>query len=113
MTRLTRRDFARLGGAALSSTALVPAAGEAHAAGGQVVVGTWGGDYENLLQAHVAEQVMKPQGIEVIYDTGGDPARRVKLMAERRLPRGSMDIAALNAAGCYEMWKNGAVEELD
>jgi len=113
MTRLTRREFARLSGAALASTALAPGVREAAAAGGQVVVGTWGGDYENLLQAHVAEQVMKPQGIEVIYDTANDAARKVKLMAERRLPRGSMDIAALNAAGCYEMWKNGALEELD
>jgi putative spermidine/putrescine transport system substrate-binding protein len=112
MTHVTRRDFARLSGTALAATALAPLR-PAQAAGGQVVVGTWGGDYQNLLQAHVAEQVMKPEGIEVIYDTGGDPARRVKLMAERRLPRGSMDIAALNAAGCYEMWKNGAVEELD
>ncbi|MBV8827203.1 MAG: ABC transporter substrate-binding protein [Hyphomicrobiales bacterium] len=110
---LTRRDFARLSGAALATTVLAPGVHEAAAAGGQVVVGTWGGDYENLLQAHVAEQVMKPSGIAVIYDTGGDPARRNKLMAERRLPRGSMDIAALNAAGCYEMWKNGAVEDLD
>src|SRR5262249_39095481 len=113
MTRITRRDFARLSGAALASTVLAPAVRDAHAAGGQVVVGTWGGDYQNLLQAHVAEQVMKPEGIEVIYDTGLDTARKVKLMAERRLPRGSMDIAALNAAGCYEMWKNGALEELD
>src|ERR1700741_2161988 len=113
MPHLTRRDFTRLGGAALAATARVPSVREAAAAGGQVVVGTWGGDYENLLQAHVAEQVMKPQGIEVIYDTGQDTARKVKLMAERRLPRGSLDIAALNAAGCYEMWKNAAVEELD
>jgi putative spermidine/putrescine transport system substrate-binding protein len=113
MPHLTRRDFARLGGTALAAAALAPSTREATAAGGQVVVGTWGGDYENLLQAHVAEQVMKPQGIEVIYDTGLDTARKVKLMAERRLPRGSMDIAALNAAGCYEMWKNGALEELD
>ena len=86
MPHVTRRDFARLSGAALASTALASRPRPAAAAGGQVVVGTWGGDYQNLLQAHVAEQVMKPEGIEVIYDTAGDPARRVKLMAERRLP---------------------------
>jgi putative spermidine/putrescine transport system substrate-binding protein len=110
---ITRRDVVRLGGAAVATAALARASRPAAASGGQVVVGTWGGDYQNLLQAHVAEQVMKPQGIEVIYDTGLDTARKVKLMAERRLPRGSMDIAALNAAGTYEMWKNGALEELD
>jgi len=111
--RLTRRDFARLGAAGLATSALGSRASPASATSGQVVVGTWGGDYQNLLQAHVAEQVMKPLGIEVIYDTGNDTARKVKLMAERRLPRGSMDIAALNATGTYEMWKNGALEEID
>ena len=108
---ISRRHF--LSASAGAATVLATNAPMARAEQGQVVVGTWGGDYENLLQANVAEQVMKPQGIEVIYDTGLDTARKVKLMAERRLPRGSMDIAALNAAGCYEMWKNGALEELD
>jgi putative spermidine/putrescine transport system substrate-binding protein len=113
MTPITRRQFTHLSGVALASAALAPSARQAQAAGGQVVVGTWGGDYKNLLEAHVAAQVMTPQGIEVIYDVGPDTARKVKLLTERRLPRGSTDIAALNAAGCYEMWKNGALEELD
>jgi len=78
-----------------------------------VVVGTWGGDYQNLLQAHVAEVVMKPLGIEVIYDVANNTVRKTKLMAERRLPRGSMDVPALSQADTYEMWKNGALEELD
>ena len=112
-TSLTRREFGALGGAGLAAAALGASARPALAQGGQVVVGTWGGDYQNLLQAHVAEVVMKPLDIEVVYDTAGDPVRKTKLMAERRLPRGSMDIAALNATGTYEMWKNGALEELD
>jgi putative spermidine/putrescine transport system substrate-binding protein len=112
-TSLTRRQFARLGGAGLASAALGSASAPASAQAGQVVVGTWGGDYQNLLQARVAEVVMKPLDIEVIYDTANDTVRKTKLMAERRLPRGSMDIAALNASGTYEMWKNGALDELD
>jgi putative spermidine/putrescine transport system substrate-binding protein len=112
-TSLTRREFGRLGGAGLASAALGSLSVPASAQGGQVVIGTWGGDYQNLLQAHVAEVVMKPLGIDVVYDTANDTVRKTKLMAERRLPRGSMDIAALNASGTYEMWKNGALEELD
>jgi putative spermidine/putrescine transport system substrate-binding protein len=34
-------------------------------------------------------------------------------MAEKRLPRGSMDIVALTASGAYEMWKNGTLEEIE
>ena len=109
---LTRREFGRLGAAGLAAGALSGVASPARA-DGQVVVGTWGGDYQNLLQAHVAEVVMKPLGIEVIYDVANNTVRKTKLMAERRLPRGSMDVPALSQADTYEMWKNGALEELD
>jgi putative spermidine/putrescine transport system substrate-binding protein len=108
---LTRRHF----NLALGATALGGALGarNAHAASGQIVVGTWGGDYQNLQQQHIAEPILKPMGVDVIFDTANDTVRKTKLMAERRLPRGSMDIACLTASGSYEMWKNGAIEELD
>jgi putative spermidine/putrescine transport system substrate-binding protein len=111
MTSVTRRKFSLLAGTGALSAAL--GTRPTRAQGGQVVVGTWGGDYQNLLQAHVAEVLMKPKNIDVIYDTANDTVRKTKLMAERRLPRGSMDVAALSSAGSYEMWKNGALEELD
>ena len=110
---MTRRDFARVAGAGLASLTLGSMTRTAAAGGGQVVVGTWGGDYQNLLQEHIAEPIMKPLGIEVIYDTANNTVRKTKLMAERRLPRGSMDIACLNQSDCFEMWKNGTLEELD
>lgn len=82
-------------------------------AAGQVIVGTWGGDYQNLLDQNIAQPILKPMGIEVVYDTGNDVPRKTKLLAERRLPRGSIDIAALTASGAYEMYKAGALQELD
>lgn len=108
---ITRRHF----NLALGATALGGALGArgAHAASGQVVVGTWGGDYQNLQQQYIADPILKPEGVNVIFDTANDTVRKTKLMAERRLPRGSMDIACLTASGSYEMWKNGAIEELD
>ena len=57
--------------------------------------------------------MLTPKGVEVIYDTANDTVRKTKLMAEKRLPRGSMDIVALTASGCYEMWKNGTLEDID
>lgn len=108
---INRRHFNLGLGTALASGATFGAG--ARAASGQVVVGTWGGDYQNLQQQHIADPIMKPMGVEVVFDPANDSVRKTKLMAERRLPRGSMDVAALTASGSYEMWKNGAIEELD
>jgi putative spermidine/putrescine transport system substrate-binding protein len=111
VAKLTRRQFnAALGaGVALGGLGLP----WARAATGPVVVGTWGGDYQNLLQKHIAEPLLAAKGIEVIYDTANDTTRKTKLMAEKRLPRGSMDIVALTGSGAYEMWANGTLEEID
>lgn len=109
--KLTRRRFnaALAAGVALGGLG-VP---RARAATGPVIVGTWGGDYQNLLQKYIAEPLLAPKGVEVIYDTANDTVRKTKLMAEKRLPHGSMDIVALTASGAYEMWKNGTLEEID
>lgn len=108
---LTRRHFNLALGATVIGSAME--ARNAFAASGQAVVGTWGGDYQNLQQQHIADPILKPVGVDVVFDTASDTVRKTKLMAERRLPRGSMDIACLTASGSYEMWKNGAIEELD
>jgi putative spermidine/putrescine transport system substrate-binding protein len=106
----TRR--AVLGGiAATGAATLLPR--RSKAADGRVVVGTWGGDYQNLLQSNIAAPLIEPQKIAVVYNTGGDPERRTKLLAEKRLPRGSFDIVALSAAGMYEMRKADTLLELD
>ena len=109
--KLTRRQF----NTALAASAALGGLGlpRARAATGPVIVGTWGGDYQNLLQKYIAEPLLAPKGVEVIYDTANDTVRKTKLMAEKRLPRGSMDIVALTASGAYEMWKNGTLEEID
>ncbi|NKC23444.1 hypothetical protein HED50_22965 [Ochrobactrum oryzae] len=52
-------------------------------------------------------------GTQVIYDPAADTVRRSKMLAERRLPRGSMDISCLTRQGSYEMYTNGLIEELD
>ncbi|MFD2845424.1 ABC transporter substrate-binding protein [Paracoccus cavernae] len=109
MTKMNRRTFGILSGGLMLSTAL-PAFAQA---GGRVVIGTWGGDYQNLQQINIADSVLKDSGMQVIYDPANDVVRKSKLMAERRLPRGSMDIACLTRQGSYEMYANGLLEELD
>ncbi len=109
--RISRRQFnALLGAGAAGSLVRLPSA---RAQSGQVVVGTWGGDYQSFQQNYVVNPLLAPKGMQVVFDTGNDTARKVKLMAEKRLPRGTVDIVALTASGAYEMWKNEVLEPLD
>jgi len=107
---LTRRQLLQGAAATGAAATLLP---RRAAAAGRVVVGTWGGDYQNLIQKHIAAPLLQPQGIEVVYDTGNDSPRKTKMLAETRLPRGTMDISALSRAGSYEMYQAGTLLELD
>ncbi len=63
---------------------------------GQIVVGTWGGDYGELLRQNVDEPILKPAGIEVLQDVANADPRKTKLLAERQNRRGAMDVACLS-----------------
>jgi putative spermidine/putrescine transport system substrate-binding protein len=99
---LTRRRLIQAAAATGVAGMIGPRA--AHAAG-RCVVGTWGGDYQNLIQKNIVPLMSKD--IEVIYDTGNDSPRKTKMLAESKLPRGTMDISALSRAGSFEMYKAG------
>ncbi|MBV8651580.1 MAG: ABC transporter substrate-binding protein, partial [Alphaproteobacteria bacterium] len=108
---LPTRRTVLTGMAAAGAASLMPR--PSRAAGGKVIVGTWGGDYQNLLQEHVAVPLLEPQNINVVYDSGNDSPRKVKLLAEKRLPRGNVDIVALTGSGMFEMHEQGALQDLD
>ena len=96
--------------------ALLPAVGSSEAtaqAAGRVVVGTWGGDYARLLSKNVEEPFLKPKGFEVVQDQASDAPRRAKMVAERRLPRGTTDIQGLSAAQMFEMDAAGVADPID
>lgn len=111
MTTFDRRDLLKgAGAAALVSGLGAPALAQA---AGKVVVGTWGGDYARLLTKNIEDPILKPKGMEVVQDQAGDAPRRAKMVAERRLPRGTVDIQGLSAANMYEMNEAGVIETLD
>jgi putative spermidine/putrescine transport system substrate-binding protein len=56
---------------------------------------------------------MKAQGVEVVQDQASDAPRRAKMVAERRLPRGTVDIQGLSAANMFEMNEAGVAETID
>ena len=80
---------------------------QARAQAGRVVVGTWGGDYARLLAKNIEDPLLKPKGYDVVQDQAGDAPRRAKMLAERRLPRGTSDIQGLSAADMSEMNEAG------
>jgi len=109
--KFSRRDALGLGLGAIAMPAV--GRGTARAEGGRVVVGTWGGDYARLLTKNVEDPLLKPKGYEVAQDQAGDAPRRSKMVAEKRLPRGTTDIQGLSAANMYEMNEAGVAETLD
>ena len=106
---MTRRTFGRL----LGASAVVAPLGWAEAQSARLVVGHWGGDSQRVLENALVANHLTPVGIDVVFDAANEPARKVKILAERPLPRGTLDIAGLTDSGAYELWKNGAVEDID
>ncbi len=98
-----------------SATALgvIPHTSASAQAKGKVVVGTWGGDYARLLNKNIEAPILIPQGWEVVQDQAGDPQRRSKLLAERRLPRGTTDVQGLSGVNMYQMHDAGISAEID
>ena len=97
----------------LAGSAAFLAAGTARAEESSIVVGTWGGDYGNLLQQFVDKPLMNPQGIEVSQDIASNDPRRTKLLAERGSRRGSMDVACINNIDTFLLDRAGVLERVD
>jgi putative spermidine/putrescine transport system substrate-binding protein len=109
----SRRQVLR-GAAALTAVGLSGASSSARAQSkGKVVVGTWGGDYARLLNKNIEQPILIKGGWEVIQDQAGDPERRSKMLAERRLPRGTTDIQGLSALNMFQMHDAGVVDAID
>ncbi len=96
---------------AMSGAATLAASRRAQAAG-QVVVGTWGGDYAALLAENIDKPLVAPLGIEVLQDIASQDPRRAKITAERSSRRGSMDVACLSDIDTYSLSLLGVWEPI-
>jgi putative spermidine/putrescine transport system substrate-binding protein len=110
MTKFSRRGALGLGLGAIAAPTVLRTA---RAEGGRVVVGTWGGDYARLLTKNVEDPILKPKGYEVAQDQANSAPRRSKMLAEKRLPRGTTDIQGLSAAEMFAMNEGGVAETID
>jgi putative spermidine/putrescine transport system substrate-binding protein len=110
MRELTLSRRRLLAGVALAAAPAVIR--PAHAAE-QCVVGTWGGDYARLLRENIDDPILKPAGVDVVQDVSDEVPRTSKIYAQKKLPRGTMDIACLGALWGYRVHEGELVEELD
>jgi putative spermidine/putrescine transport system substrate-binding protein len=108
---ISRRHF--LSASAGAATMLASNAPMARAEGGQVVVGTWGGDYGQLLSDLIDKPLLAPKGIEVLQDVANGDPRKTKLLAERQTRRGSMDVACLSDSDHYIVANTDVFEAVD
>jgi putative spermidine/putrescine transport system substrate-binding protein len=101
--RINRRT-ALTGAAALAA---FPAAAQDNK---KVIIGTWGGDYSRLLTKNI-DSLMK--GWECVHSEENAPPRKTKILAEKSLRRGTVDVSGFSATDMYELGQQGVVETLD
>jgi len=101
------------GSAALAGASMLGGPSAQAQANKRVVLSTWGGDYAELLTKNISKPLMAPKGWEVVNDEAGSPQRITKVIAERRLPKGSSDIQALAATDIGQLIEGDMLEKLD
>jgi len=79
----------------------------------RIVVMNWGGDWNARTVKHIEEPLLERNGWTIARELGEQPPRLTKIIAERRLPRGTVDIAHLGEAEAYTLQVNEALEKLD
>ncbi len=108
-TNQTRRSLLKTATGLILAPALPLAARNALAQEANVVVGTWGGDYQNLLQ-----KIVNPLAGEmnVVFDTGNAVARATKVRAEKTARRGTVEVALLQDVDMYDVSRADVFEPL-
>ncbi|MGJ5199577.1 MULTISPECIES: PotD/PotF family extracellular solute-binding protein [unclassified Bradyrhizobium] len=109
--RYSRRNFLSLG-CGTGATFLFGNPRSVAAANGPIVVGTWGGDYGQLLGDLLDKPLASVKGVEVVQDVANVDPRKTKLLAERGSRRGSMEIACLSDTDAYLMSQSEVLEEI-
>lgn len=98
-TNLSRREALLMMGT-LAGAAAIPSA--AFGASSKITVGTWGGAFQELL-AGTINPLLAEHDVEIVFDIAMQGDRKTKLLAERRLASGSLDIVLLADNDMYEM----------
>lgn len=107
---LSRRVF-------LSGTAAAVAAGtlprSAWALSGDLVVSNWGGSWNDYMYDSFERAAFDGTGVNLVKDLAPVSQRKTRLLAERRLPRSSVDLTWLSDSDAFEMFDQNVLEEID
>jgi putative spermidine/putrescine transport system substrate-binding protein len=98
---------------AAAGTAALSFGRQANAASGQIVIANWGGDWSDRTIEFFEAPIVEKAGYTVLRDLGALDQRRTKLLATRRLPRGTLDVAHLDDAGAFDMESQGVLETIN
>lgn len=76
---------------------------------GEVVVANWGGSWNERTVKYVEAPYVESAGIKVVRDLTAAANRKTKLLAERKLPRATIDVAHASETDAYflntqEVW---------
>jgi putative spermidine/putrescine transport system substrate-binding protein len=110
LMRFNRRQLLVAGAASAALPLVMPSPAQAQPK--PVVVGNWGGDWHTRIN-RIFEKPFEAKGYAITHDFGNGPDRKTKLVAQRNLPRGSMDIAHLVDNDAYEMNVKDTLDALD
>lgn len=105
-----RRDLLQIAGA---TTTLAVAGRSVWAQSGELVVSNWGGDWNDRTVRFIEAPLVESKGIKIVRALNLEPERKTKLLAERALPRGSIDVAHFTAGDAYELNEQDVLEQLD
>lgn len=108
----SRRQFLS-GSLALGATAMMPGFASASAPSGDLVVSNWGGDWNDNIVKGFEAPAFADSDLRIVHDLAPAAERKAKLLAERRLPRSSVDVVWLTDADADELNSQGILEELD
>lgn len=110
-TGIDRRGFVTQAGALMLGGAGVPAG--VRASEGEVIVANWGGSWNDRTVKFVEAPLLESKGVKVVRDLAAAPARRTKLLAERALPRATIDVAHVSGADAITLQSQGVWANVD
>ena len=109
---MNRRDVLRAA-AALGAGLAFGAPQRLFAQSKQIVVSNWGGDWNDRTVKYFEAPLLEQKGYKIVHELNTDPQRRTKIIAEKRLPRGSLDVAHSPIASAYLLNVNEAIDQID
>jgi len=108
---MKRRQF--IGAGLAVAGAGVLGARPAFAQGKEIVVSNWGGDWNDRTVKYIEQPLLESKGWKIVRDLNTAPQRRTKILAEKNLPRGTLDVAHVPISDAYLLNSNGAVDVID